>query len=227
MAAIVLIGVVLVAFSRNERLHPTNAANGVEPTTTDHWQEAVAFDLCGTVEATLPASPDQAKLGIYTAGDGNIHVQPLNADTTGHKATLGKFVQLYPGMELGSDVVRYPGKKTYHNGDKCGSKPGTVQVKVWDTPTSVTGHILSGNPGDLLLENGQLITVAFVPNGANIPKPPATVIKNLLDNMSASAQDAGNSTRVTLPPTVTTVGSGTQTVTPSGASTTTTTTKAP
>lgn len=224
MGLIVLIGVVLVAFSRNERLHPSNAANGVSPTTTDHWQEAVAFDMCGTVEPTLPANTNESTAGIYTAGDGNIHVQPRNSSTTGHKATLGAFVGLYPGMSLSADEVQYPGKREYHNGDKCGSKAGLVQVKVWDSPTSTTGHVLSGDPGDLLLENGQLITIAFLPSGASIPKPPGADITNLLDNMNASAQDAGNSTRVTLPPTVTTVGSGatSQTVKPTGATPTTT-----
>lgn len=223
MAAIILIGVVLVVYSRHERLNPANAASGVAPTTTDHWQQALAFDICGTLQPNLPANPNEKTAGIYTAGDGNIHVQPVDSSTTGHKATLGKFAQLYPGMVLTSTSLRYPGGSLHRNGQKCGDKAASVQVKVWDSPTSTTGHVVAGNPADLLLENGQLITIAFVPSGTSIPKPPGTNVTNLINNMNASASQAGQSTRVTLPPTVSTVPASGSTTATTAAGTTGTT----
>jgi hypothetical protein len=230
MGVIIVLGVVLVGWSRHERTAVLNAAaHGTPPTLGDHWHEAFAFDICGTVEPNPPANPDLSTAGLHTHGDGNIHIEPISASDTGHNATLGRFVQLYPGMALSSTTVQYPGLAAYHNGQKCGSKPGYVQVKVWDSPTAKTGHVLKGNPGSLLLKNGQLITIAFLPKGANIPKPPGQNISNLLQNMSASSTQGMN-----LPKTVTTVPASTKPVTPgktttstTKASSTTSTTKAP
>lgn len=222
MGVIIVLGVALVAWSRHERVGVLNAAaHGTPPTLGDHWHEAFVFDICGTLEPNPPQNPNVSTAGEHTHGDGNIHIEPISAADTGHNATLGHFVQLYPGMGLSATSIQYPGLKAYHNGDKCGSKPGYVQVKVWDTPTAKTGHLVTGNPADLLLKNGQLITLAFVPTGTNLPKPPALNIQNLLQNMNAAAS---GQTGMNLPKTVTTVPSSTKPVTPGK---TTATTAAP
>ncbi len=46
------------------------------------------------------------------------------------------------------------------------------------------GTETSGPPQDLLFANGQLITMAFVPATATVPKPPASAITNLLTSLS-------------------------------------------
>ncbi len=46
------------------------------------------------------------------------------------------------------------------------------------------GTETSGPPEDLLFANGQLITMAFVPATASVPKPPASAITNLLTSLS-------------------------------------------
>ena len=205
MAVIVVLGVTLVGFSRHERISATNAAaHGTPPTTQDHWHEGYAFYVCGSFKPMLPEDA-RAGAGLHTHGDGNIHVEPEGPQDTGKNATLGRFVQLYPGMVLNASTVQYPGDKALHNGDKCGSKPGYVQVKVWDSPTAKTGHLLPGNPADLRLKNGQLITVAFVPKGTDVPKPPAQVIQNLLANVSQTASGAPTQPGSELPQTVVTV----------------------
>lgn len=217
MALIVVIGVVLVAWSRHERVGVLSAAeHGTPPTLGDHWHEAFVFDICGTLEPNPPQNPNVSSAGEHTHGDGNIHIEPLSSADTGHNATLGHFVQLYPGMGLSSTMVQYPGLKAYHNGDKCGTKPGEVQVKVWNSTSDKTGHLVTGNPADLLLKNGQLITIAFVPKGADIPQPPALNIQNLKQNMDAAAGSQGNASpsQMTLPKTVTTVPASTKPVTP-------------
>ncbi|HEX5267070.1 MAG TPA: hypothetical protein VFW24_09885 [Acidimicrobiales bacterium] len=222
MGLIVLLGVVLVGWSRHQRMAVlTAAAHGTPPTLGDHWHEAFVFDLCGTLEPNPPQNPNYATAGEHTHGDGNIHIEPIGASDTGKNATLGHFVQLYAGMGLSSTSVQYPGLAAYHNGQKCGSKPGYVQVEVWDSPTAKTGHLVKGNPADLLLKNGQLVTIAFLPKGSKIPKPPAQNIANLQQNMSAAA----GSTKMTLPKTVTTVPASTKPVTPGQS--TTPTSKAP
>ena len=224
MGLIILLGLVLVGWSRHQRVAVLNAAaHGTPPTLGDHWHEAFVFDLCGTLEPNPPQNPNYTTAGEHTHGDGNIHIEPIGASDTGHNATLGHFVQLYPGMALSSTMVQYPGLAAYHNGQKCGSKPGSVQVKVWSSPTAKTGRLVKGNPDNLLLYNGQMVTIAFVAKGADIPKPPALNIQNLVANMSAAAGNQGNAniTQMTLPKTVTTVPASTKPVTPGKSPTTT------
>lgn len=216
MGVIVLLGVVLVGWSRHQRMAVLNAAaHGTPPTLGNHWHAAFLFDLCGTLEPNPPQNPNVTTAGEHTHGDGNIHIEPIGPSDTGHNATLGHFVQLYPGMALTATTVQYPGLAAYHNGQSCGAKAGYVQVKVWDTPTAKSGHVVKGNQAGLLVKNGQLITIAFLPKGTSIPKPSAQAISNLLQNMSAAGTQ-GNiaSSQMTLPKTVTTVPASTRPVTP-------------
>jgi len=191
MAVIVVIGVTLVTYSRQERLHPASAAvDKIPPTLTADWTEGLAFDICGTPAATLAASPATTAIGIKTSGHGVINLQPLTNADTGPNATLGRFTGHYPGLTLTADSIKLPGGKLYTNGQSCSSKPGYLQVKTWSNPTSQSGKLYSGDPRNLLLENGQLITVAFVPRGTSIPKPPGTVVTGVLTGMTAAATKA-------------------------------------
>lgn len=170
MAVVVVLGVTAVAFSRYERSHPPAAA---PPTLSDHWYEAFAFDICGQIQPNppQPAHPD----GISTNGNGLISIAPKSSADTGANATLGRFVSGYPKMGLTSTSLTYPGQRTWANGDKCGSSPGQVQVKTWSSLVDQKGKVVTGDPRSLRLANGALVTVAFVPAGANIVKPPSAV----------------------------------------------------
>jgi hypothetical protein len=77
-------------------------------------------------------------------------------------------------------------------------KPGVVIVDSWSSFTAKTGNETSGPPQDLLFQNGQLITMAFVPATATVPKPPAQVITSLITAAT------GSTTPTTLPTTATT-----------------------
>src|SRR5690348_13228638 len=181
MSVIVVVGVALVAYSRQERLHPASAAaDKTPPTLSANWTEGISFDLCGTIQPDLAASPSSTKIGIKTSGKGVINLQPLTNADTGHHATLGRFASYYPGLTLTASSIKLPGGKLYKNGDSCGSKAGVLQVKTWSNPTAQTGKLYSGAAPDLLLADGQLITVAFVPKGASIPKPGGTVVTAVL-----------------------------------------------
>lgn len=229
MAAVVVVGGVLIGYSRQERLHPASAkTDTTPPTLTANWSAALAVDICGKIQPSLPASPSSTKIGIKTPGNGIIKIQPLTNADTGHNATLGRFVSHYPGMELTETSLRYPGGKTYTNGQTCEGKPGQVEVMTWSNPTATKGTLATGNPADLLLENGQLITVAFLPKGSSIPKPPGTVVTALFNAMNAAAQASTSttapSTSVTVPATTATTAatSGSTTTTTAGSATTST-----
>jgi len=202
LVLLVLVGVFLVWYSRYERQNPPSAGH---PTLSDHWHEAYAFDICGVIEPNLPQNPNlnaSPAPGIHTHGDGLIHVEPNGNKDTGANATLGRFIQLYPGAKLTSTSVRVPGARSttvgrlFTNNDKCpagtpdAGKRGIVQVKVWPDQAGTTAQVgkakpyIAGDPDGVRLQNGQLITIAFVPKGAKIPEP-VDNIATLLQTMSA------------------------------------------
>jgi hypothetical protein len=177
LALIVVVGTATVAFSRYQLLNPPpKAASGPSPegppTLTDHWVAALGFDICGTFEPNLPKNKNYESAGIHTAGDGLIQIEPLSDKDTGARATFGRFTTLYSGLTVTSNQITIPDRGLWSNGVQCGKHAGHVQVMEWPNAQS-QGQTVQGNPEDLRLANGQLITVAFVPNGTSIPKPPS------------------------------------------------------
>lgn len=189
LATVVALGLATVAFSRYQLSHGPGSG---PPTLQDHWHAAFAFDICGKIQPNPPQNPNVSTAGLHTHGDGLIHVEPLSSSDTGHNANLGHFVKLYPGMALSATSLRYPGQRTWRNGDKCGSRPGKVEVEVWTSLAAAHGRLVTGNPDSLLIENGELITMAFVAPGTSIPKPPS---KSALATVNSTA-----TTSTTAPP---------------------------
>lgn len=204
LALICIVGLLLIGLSRYQRTHQTSSSTG-PPTTSQTWFAGLGIDICGTLQPDLPASTNSAKTGLTANGNGVITVHPKNSSESGSNATLGKFVSGYKGLELSSSTLQYPGKQAWSNGDVCpkgtpdAGKPGVVIVDSWPSFTSKKGTETSGPPEDLLFQNGQLITMAFVPATATVPKPPAKVITALI---SAAT---GSTTATTLPTTETTL----------------------
>ncbi|HVL27788.1 MAG TPA: hypothetical protein VM390_06545 [Acidimicrobiales bacterium] len=187
VTAVVVLGTFLIVFSRNERqpdLSPPRVG-------IDHWHSAIGFYLCDPATGEASFQPNLADngrdpLGIHTHGDGVVHTHPFSSQAAGRNAQLRHFFDTMQ-ITVNENQLRLPGT-TVRNGDKCGGQDGIVQVKVWDTrsPTD-PGRILEGPPGNLRLGNNQLITVAFVPRGADIPKPPSEAqLDNLSDVPSAA-----------------------------------------
>ncbi|MHB1487025.1 MAG: hypothetical protein ACYCS7_01880 [Acidimicrobiales bacterium] len=193
ISLVVILGLALTVYSRYEFQHPTKAAS-TPPTLTDNWHVAYAVDICGQVQPNLkaPAQPG----GITTFGDGLIDVHPISAAETGKNATLGKFISGIPGFTLSSTKLSYPGKPTKVNGDKCGTRPGKVQVKVWNNVLDHKGHLVSGNPDNLRLADGQLVTIAFVVAGSPINQPPS---RTALSHPAAAATTTQTQSPVTVP----------------------------
>lgn len=165
---VVFVGLATVAFSRYQAHHQPPSP---KPTLSDHWHAAFAFDICGNLLPNPPQNTNVPSAGLHTHGDGLIHVEPLSSADTGHNATLGRFVKLYAGMGLSSTSLRYPGRRTWTNGDRCGKRPGKVQVEVWASASATKGRVVTADPGGILIEQGEVITMAFVPPGTAIPKP--------------------------------------------------------
>lgn len=213
LAIIIVVGLFLVGLSRYQLSHRTSSSSG-PPTTSQTWYAGLGIDVCGTFEPNLPASTNRSSTGLVADGNGVLTIAPKNSSESGGNATLGKFVSGYKGLQLTNQVLQYPGKPAYTNGDICpkgtpdAGKPGIVIVYSWPYFSAKSGSETPGDPQKLLFANGQLITMAFVPASVTIPKPPASVITNLI-----TADQAGPTTPTTAP-----------TLTPTSPSSTTATT---
>ncbi len=221
LVLICVVGLFLVGLSRYQLTHRTTTSSG-PPTTSQTWYAALGIDVCGTMQPNLPASKNTTVTGLTANGNGIVTIHPKNSSESGSNATLGKFVQHYKGLELDNSTLQYPGKSAYTNGDVCpkgtpdSGKPGVVIVYSWPNFTSKHGSETPGDPQDLPFQNGQLITMAFVPASTTIPKPPATVITNLI-----TADESGPTTATTTPTvSSTTLPTSTSTTTPTSTSTT-------
>jgi hypothetical protein len=220
LVLICVVGVALIWFSRYQRQNPSSTG---QPTVGTHWAAAISFDLCGTTMPVLPANPD-ATAQLTTHGDGIIDISPTSKANAGSNANLGRFASLYQGLTIASSEVKYPGKttaakplegKTFSNGDRCpahthyAGQQGSVQIQVYPS-FSATSSTLAGDPNTLHFANGQLITVAFLPAGNAIPKPPSsTIVKlqqtinQLITNPSSTTTTPSASVPATTAPTTT------------------------
>jgi hypothetical protein len=222
MAAVVVLGTAGIVYSRDQR-QPDNtrpfAAAGQRP--ADHWHAAIGYYICGSFVPNLPEGDDP--LGIHGHGDNVVHIHPFGSSSAGKRATLKIYFDTV-GADISDDKIELPGQDTKRNGDRCEDGEGRIQTKVWDTraPTD-QGRLVEGDPSSLRPQDGQLITIAFVPEGTEIPKPPsAPTLDNLSDvapptpatTTTSLDPNAPTSTSTSTPGTSTTVAPTTSTSTP-------------
>jgi hypothetical protein len=240
-AALVIIVILGVASIALAKYNYTKVPAVVEPAVGTSWHAGLAFDVCGTMEPAIPASPSSAT-GLTTTGSGVILIEPKSSSDAGNNATLGKFADGYTGLTLTNTELKLPSSSSstptpaYTNGQKCGTgtpdagKVGVVQARSWVISTTTgknheeveTGGATTTEPAGLKFANRQLITTGFVPKGTAMPKPPASTILALQQVLAGSQA----------PVTTTTTAAGATTTTAAGATTTTsvpatTTTSAP
>lgn len=182
MAVVVVLGVTLVVVSRGG-----GPASATPPQPRkDHWHAAIGFNICG--EFAPPLTEDADPLGIHTHGEGVIHIHPFVARAAGPRATLGVYLETVKATVTRSriDLPNAPAKE---NGDKCDGRPAEVRMRVWDTRSPEDeGREYEGEPGELRLKDNQLITVAFLPEGVEIPKPPSEPELDRLTDVAPTAQ---------------------------------------
>jgi hypothetical protein len=215
MAAVVVLGSAGIVYSRDQR-QPDNSRPiaAVAGKAGDHWHAAIGFYICGSFVPDLPEGDDP--LGIHGHGDGVVHIHPFGASSAGKRAILGIYLKTV-GATITDTKIDLPAQDAKKNGDKCENGPGTVQTKVWDTRAATDqGRIVAGDPSKIRPQNGQLITIAFVPAGTDIPKPPSEAN---LDRLSDVGTQPTASTTTTLDPNASSTSTST---TDPNASTTTT-----
>jgi hypothetical protein len=182
MAVVVVLGVTLIVVSRS-----SGPASATPPQPRkDHWHAAIGFNVCG--EFLPPITEDSDPLGIHTHHDGVIHIHPFVSRAAGARATLGVYLETVKATVTRSRID-LPNGSAKKNGDKCDGRAGKVRMRVWDTRSpDDQGREYEGEPASLRLKDSQLITVAFLPEGAEIPKPPSEAELDRLTDVAPSAQ---------------------------------------
>jgi hypothetical protein len=224
MAMVVILGTAGIVYSRDQHQpdnsRPLAAAAGVAG---DHWHAALGFDICGTFAPNVPDSGTDP-LGIHTHGDGVVHIHPFSALSSGKRAKLQIFFDT-TNVKVSASSIKLPTDDTTHkNGQNCDAGTvgtATVQTKVWDSRDPADqGRIVTGNPSGIRPTDGMLISIAFVPAGTDIPRPPSA---GQLDKLTdVGTQPTNATTDTTLQPDSPAVSTST-TVPDPGAATSTTT----
>ena len=186
LVLILVAGIGLTAFSREQRLDQLNSPESTEePRANDtHWHVALGVRVCDRWLDPLTDQTDPK--GIHSHGDGIIHVHPFVASAAGRRATFNRYAEAVKGIKLEADRFAFPegdGKKVEdrRTGDKCGEGEGGKEAEV---VAFYNGIKHEGDPGDIRFTDRGKLVLAFVPKGTTyeqIQDPPSTPG---LDNLS-------------------------------------------
>ena len=196
IALVTILGVGGIVMSRADyRQELAAGADGTAPAVNvDHWHAAYGIYLCDEFAPAI--ADDSDPKGIHSHGDGIIHIHPFVRSAAGRNATLGVFADAVR-MTLEDDELEVPGGKSYKSGEtKCGDETGIVQVKVND-------EVITEEVANIKLNNRDLITIAFAPEGAELPEPPTKDDIDRLDPVTDEVLPEGSpaaETATTLPP---------------------------
>jgi hypothetical protein len=182
LAAVVILGTVLVVYARDERSAEALAA---PLSNEDHWHAAYGVYVCDTLVPDLPEFTAPQNGGNHTHGDGLFHIHPFSPARAGENATLVNWFEdagavLGGGDRLEDDRLGVPGGETYVEGeDSCNGVEGDpiVQVAVWDTAFAAAedeepDRVVTKDFGSIRFEDdGMAFTIAFAPEGAELPAP--------------------------------------------------------
>jgi len=158
---IVVMGIAGIALSRGG---DGDAADEAGVKIGDHWHAAVGVNLCGTWQANTP--PYEAATGVHSHGDGFMHLHPFSSAGAGKNAKVSLFYSQADEKVAGNELKM--GEERYKEGDVCENldkKPGRVR---W----SVNGEERTGNPGDYVPNDRDVVAIAFLPDGVDIGTPP-------------------------------------------------------
>jgi hypothetical protein len=187
---VVVLGVGIIAVSRDQRKEELAAGASSEPplVNRDHWHAAYGIYVCDRFLGNIQSQRDPK--GIHTHADGVIHIHPFVRSAAGRNATLGVFADAV-GMKLSDSRVKIGSQSWSENKTKCDGKLAQLQVKVND-------QLVVNDIRGIRLQDRDLITIAMVPRGADIPPPPSAPN---LNNLSDVPGGGATSTVPLAPPT--------------------------
>lgn len=148
--------------------------DAASPAIGDHWHSAYGIYICDSFEPALAdVGPDQT--GIHTHNDQLIHIHPFSTAASGSRADWGAFAEAV-GLELDGSSFTLPDGRSFEDGYECDGEEAEVVMHEWpagagpdDEATVHTG----GFDSIRFAEEGELYTLAVVPEGTEVPQPPS------------------------------------------------------
>lgn len=169
IAAIVIIGVLLVAWARTQR-------ESEAPTLRDHWHSAYGVYVCTDGEFLPPFTSENDPDGIHSHQDGLIHIHPFGSSVTGEDAQMDVFLEAMLVSLDDDQMILADGTVLAESDTTCDGEAAVWQVARWSSALDV-----SGEPDEIITEDlaairfdadGEAFTIALIPDGAEIPPPP-------------------------------------------------------
>lgn len=169
--AVVAVGAVAIFFSWG------GGGTAAAPALGDHIHAYLGINVCGS---WLPPAPEyESADGIHSHGDGLMHIHPSSSEAAGENAVVGRFIEnnAGAGWELSATSMTLWDGVEYRNGQECvdgeyAGQAADIQWAVgrvgepWDG-TPRTGDLANYHPDD-----GDIVAVAFIPEGQQVPEPP-------------------------------------------------------
>ena len=218
---ILVLGVALLFYAINQRKDEQAAAEGDHPTIQEHWHAAYGVRICADAAGDRPSgfqapfASDNDPVGIHSHADGVIHIHPFGSSSAGDNAQLGVFFEAM-GVTINDDTIDLGNDlKVTEGDDTCGEqeKPAIVQVARWENARETEGvepEIITENIEDIHFDNdGEAYTIAFAPEGAEIPPPPSIPNLDQLTDVGPQDQNTPNTPTTPFDPATATLPAGT------------------
>ena len=157
-----------------------------------HWHAAFGIYICDTFQPKITGTKEEQGvdsqgntvflndkfriLGVHSHGDGIIHYHPYSTKSSGNRAKLGVFLDVYDIKLTDTELVMpadQGGEKWTTDDTKCDGKDTDPVVRVWDhfDQPDVYHDVVTDFDNIRLTNDGMVFVVAFVPKGADIPQP--------------------------------------------------------
>jgi hypothetical protein len=195
VAAVVVLGLLTIVYARQSR--PTEGSG--PPRLGDHWHAAYGMYVCDSWLPKLVGNKEEQAIdpvtgervlanknfrltGIHSHDDGVIHYHPYTSRSTGSRARLGVFLDVYDVKVTDTSFVlpADQGGETYDTkgdvfvGTPCAGKKAQMKVRVWESyanPGSYKDYITDYR-SIRIDRNGMVFAIAIVPEGTDVPMPP-------------------------------------------------------
>jgi len=185
MVAVTLLGAIVVGAVAMTRESNT----GVRPEAlVDHWHAAYGVYVCDSFQAPILDQTDPE--GIHTHADGVIHIHPFRSTAAGTNATVDAFFRATGGEVTDDGYTPGPSANAdpVVESDGCNGEPATWQLAYWDNAIlaesgAAPDTVITANIADFKFRGDiAAMTLALVPEGAEIPAPPTIPsLSNLTD----------------------------------------------
>jgi hypothetical protein len=191
---VVVLGLLAIIYGRQSRPSDGSGVPRVNDgvNTDAHWHAAFGIYICDTFQPKIVGTKEDTGidsdgntvltddkfrvLGVHSHEDGIIHYHPYSTKSSGNRAKLGVFLDVYNIKLTDTKLVMPPdqGGETWSTDDtKCDGKDTDLTVRVWDSYANPdVSHDVVTDFNDIRITNdGMVFVIAFVPKGANIPQP--------------------------------------------------------